>query len=116
MGMKNQRDEDRELERKLGGKTAAETGAEVWKEEEQGCGQEAREMEKRGGDAEVTVGMWGSQGCTEGGRAVERRREMWGRAGLWRASFCSLLGLEEVPAENSPTAQHRAAPGLWEET
>lgn len=40
---------------------------------------------------------------------------MEGRAGLWRPRFCPLLGLEEVRAENSPVAQHQAAPGLWEE-
>lgn len=42
---------------------------EVW-EVEQGCGQEAREMEKRVGGDEVTVRALGRQGCTEDDRAV----------------------------------------------
>ena len=69
---------------------------------------------ERGGEREE-----GGGGGEEGGRRRRRRRgrrDVKGRARLWRARFCPLLGLEEAPAENSPMAQQKAAPGLWEET
>lgn len=70
----------------------------------------------RGGEREEGGGGGEEGGRGGGGEGGEGRRDVKGRARLWRARFCPLLGLEEAPAENSPMAQQKAAPGLWEET